>query len=936
MIPGYPVASFGTSTNVGTYDPDGLITYFIPFSPSASGIYGVDNGGIVGTVSDQGSPGGSLDMYLRFDAVPQCATDIRLKFYFDDLDLLPVNDGGTFREKIQFLGTGGSTNFIDDINDDTASIVVDGNNDSQTIEFTSLSPLGGITSGSPFYVLLRFRTVNANGRNTAEQLRAKLTYVCPAAYTISGTATLQGSNTPLSGVTVTASGQSNKSTNGSGAYSFPNVPNGSYTLAASKPGYVVVSQNFSNPVVVNGGNQPNKNFVLDCADGFARAGNECVAVYSISGRALLQGTNTPVAGVTVSASGITGGKSTAANGSYQFTSVPNGSYSLSASKPGYVVVSTTFSNPVVVNGAAQTERNFLLACADMFALSNGECRPEAKPIVIDASDGTFKDYVLVTWTKDPQAKTCDIYRSEAAGSRGELLVSASAATRFEDTSATPDQRYHYTAVCDNGSISNQDEGWRPGDEDTCQEGEECIFEELDPQACASANGFLGQVNIATVINRFSTPLLFEIAYRDRFGEVKGTASAELAPFQKMDFIVNEMGLELDTYGTVCVEVDTQARGAWSGGVTLYKANTRDGDARFGSDFDFVLYYPFTNPRQGDYTLPLNTFHFGVRQEGTIANWVRITDAERGDGQRLQGSLHYFSESGEEIGVVAVDLPDGGRYDFSGHEGVAGPDNIDQVGMAQFRPKRNKDGSEPKYYISLGRYFYDCVGASCSDFYTAFVVPNRPATDVEISGGVSTVKGEVAILEFNNAGEQLVSAELSPFVRTGALVAQSEIDIPARATRHIIINQSGEQGFFATDTVGSARVKATRGSTSAMSIFYKLSESGVLEYAYAAPLTASPGIVQISEFNSFIGNENTGEFHNTSSEPRTVQVRATDADNNEVLQLEFVLAPRATERIMFDLPKDTYGSITVQSDQGGLVFRNYVSRPGEYVLSFMGQ
>ena len=761
---------------------------------------------------------------------------------------------------------------------------------------------------------------------------------CVRVYSISGSVTLEGSNAPVIGISVSGTnGLGNVTTGTTGGYLFPAVTNGDYSLNISSPAYVV-TRKFTNPVTVSGSNVTQRDFVLSCATGFVFKNGQCVAIYQISGAVTLGEVNGPrIPDVTIGGTGGLGTLQTNSQGSYVFTNVTNGSYALAASKTNFVVVSQSFTNPVSVNGANVANRNFVLKCADEFTFQNGTCVRIPESITVQASDGTFSDFVLVTWTPSTRVDSYELFRSDIPGQQGTLIGSGISGTQFQDTTADPDARYHYTVVVNDpvSSTSNQDEGWRPGASDRCEDGKECINEKLEPTACASANGFLEQINVATVISRSVTPLDITVEYRDLFGEVKGTAGTTLQPNQKMDFIVNELGLELDTYGTICVAAKTDELGAWMGGVTLYKADTRDGDLPFGTRFDFVLHYPFTNPRTGTFTQPLNTFHLGVQKEATIANWIRLTDAEQGDGERLRGELVYYDANGEVITVDIVDLPDGGRFDYAGHERIGGDNNIDAVGMVRFIPAEKSDGSAQKYYLSLGRYFYDCVGAGCTNFYTAFVVPYRPASTVAMQGGVSTVNGELSIVELNNITEDMALVELTSYNGTGTEEAGAMSEVPARATRHQVINKNGDTGFLNGESVGSATVRAVSGAVSAVTFFYKLDESGRLRYAYAAPLVGTGDIVQLSEFNTFIGNKNVAELHNTAETEINVQLVARNVANEVVLVEDITLEPHATERIALALPENTFGTLIIQSDIEGLVFRNYVSRE-EYTLSFRGQ
>ena len=257
-------------------------------------------------------------------------------------------------------------------------------------------------------------------------------------------------------------------------------------------------------------------------------------------------------------------------------------------------------------------------------------------------------------------------------------------------------------------------------------------------------------------------------------------------------------------------------------------------------------------------------------------------------------------------------------------------------MVRFEPDANADGTAAKYYMTLGRYFYDCMGASCNDFYTALAIPHRPGASVGTVGGISTVNGEIAVIEMNNVGETQTNAEISAFNASGLPSGINSVTIPPLGTNHTIVNKSSAQGFFAAETVGMADITPSSGAASASTFFYKLNAKGVLEYAYAAPFNASPDLVQVTEFNSFIGNKNTSEAYNSTEEAVEAQLVGRDAANQVVLTQTISIPAHGTVRSELALPVDTYGTLTLSSPVKGLVFRNYVSRPGEYVLPFNAQ
>ena len=159
--------------------------------------------------------------------------------------------------------------------------------------------------------------------------------------TITGTVRDSASN-PLSGVTVRTVGASFSAvTNQSGQYTLSNVPAGTYTLEASKSGYVTQTQ--SNVQVV--ANQTTTvNFTL-----IANLGQ-------ITGT-VRDGCNTPIGGATVRTT--TGGytATTAQDGSYTISNITSGTYTVEASKDGFIT--QTVVN-VSVNAGQSTQVNFNL------------------------------------------------------------------------------------------------------------------------------------------------------------------------------------------------------------------------------------------------------------------------------------------------------------------------------------------------------------------------------------------------------------------------------------------------------------------------------------------------------------------------------------------------------------------------------------------------
>jgi hypothetical protein len=452
-----------------------------------------------------------------------------------------------------------------------------------------------------------------------------------------------------------------------------------------------------------------------------------------------------------------------------------------------------------------------------------------------------------------------------------------------------------TAVCDAGSF----------------------LPEILPTACVGANGFFAQTNIISVVNHLSRALSVSIEYRDSNGAVRGTTHLSLQPFLKQDISVNDLGLQPDTQGTVCVSTDAPTRGGWHGGLAIYKPRfNADGSA--GAAFDYALYYPFENPSRGKTSIPLNTNSIGAAPASFVANWIRLSDSIAGDGQGLHGTLRYYSAGGV-ISSQRVDLADGGAQDYDGHSplGQAGK------GLAEFIP----DSSTQLYNVQTTRYYYDGGFTPYQNFQTAFAIPKRPTTGVGISGRISNLPNEVSVVEMVNGSDAAASVALRSFAPNGTQMANENIALAGHDAFHRVVSAA----MCPPNAVGSASVDGPREAIGAITVIYHFNSAGALDYAYAPPFIESPGSLQFTDFNTFIGHSDALEISNTSAQTISASVRVVDYANNG-FTFSVNLAAHATSTTNLPPPLDSYGTIIVDSGSAkGLVVRNDISRPGQYVI-----
>ncbi len=211
-------------------------------------------------------------------------------------------------------------------------------------------------------------------------------------YSIRGNVTYN--SVSLSGVTV-STGTVSATTDANGNYLISGLKNGTYTITPSKTGYAFSPAYYS--VTVSDADVTGKDFTATAT-----------ASYSISGT-VSGATNS---GVTMTLTGAANATTiTASNGTYTFSGLGNGSYTVTPSKSGYTFSPTNLS--VTISGANQTGKNFTATAAPTYTISgvitlsgaglSGVTVTAGSSTAVTASNGTYTIYGMVngTYTVNP-------------------------------------------------------------------------------------------------------------------------------------------------------------------------------------------------------------------------------------------------------------------------------------------------------------------------------------------------------------------------------------------------------------------------------------------------------------------------------------------------------------------------------------------------------
>lgn len=221
---------------------------------------------------------------------------------------------------------------------------------------TQGTPGNGAASNDVFATIGLAAGVNGVNNNFGELLPASLAGFVYVDANNDGV--FQGTETPISGATVKLSGvddlgapvSASTTTNGTGAYSFPNLRPGTYTITETQPGGYLDGKDTqgtpgngaaSNDVFATIGLAAGVNGVNNNFGELLPASLAGFVYVDANNDGTFQGTESPISGVTVSLKGtddlgnpVTATTTTNASGAYSFTGLRPGTYTITETQPG--------------------------------------------------------------------------------------------------------------------------------------------------------------------------------------------------------------------------------------------------------------------------------------------------------------------------------------------------------------------------------------------------------------------------------------------------------------------------------------------------------------------------------------------------------------------------------------------------------------------------
>jgi len=440
---------------------------------------------------------------------------------------------------------------------------------------------------------------------------------------------------------------------------------------------------------------------------------------------------------------------------------------------------------------------------------------------------------------------------------------------------------------------------------------ECDRTVLESPVRLSWNGFLQQVNIATVYNTCSVPEQFTISLFDQMGQVQDSVTATLNSRQQMDVILNDMnGFAVDTYGYV--EVSFPSTDCINGHVSYYKPDA-SGDLA-NSEFTTVL--PFVNATTGNSYALFNTVNPSTDPLDAglwVANWIQITNLNPLSAESFTKNI--YDASGALIESETVSVAPFGRVDLQAGHSNPGAGTF---GMVEVVPAN----ASSEYSAQLFKYGYtgmNSVAMTTFDFANGAhaKAPEPGCQSVQISSGGNADNW----LEIANASSSPLVVDV--FINTNGVINASPtqtLTLSSYAQQHIFMNTFVPSGSSGVATV--CPQDATR-SVLLESMFYFRNDTGSVLSNYAVQGSDGQCVVGYVSYNTFLSQSSFFRAATAGECVVDMNIRAYDQEGNLLGSMLRWITPSGA--IDFDLLNgelgilpNTYGLLEVEVTTAGSI------------------
>lgn len=661
-----------------------------------------------------------------------------------------------------------------------------------------------------------------------------------SSYTISGSITSSGS--PFPGVTVDAGALGTTTTAADGSYSFINVAhNTNYLLTPSLVGYSFSPSTSS------------VTLVTDTVHNFSATLN----TYTISGTVTASGS--PLSGVSVNGSGL-GSTTTAADGTYNFTSVPHGTnYTLTPSLSGYDFTPGLANGTLATSAIHDFSATLLVGTVSGTIIQNG-VPVEGATVTLTIGGGSQS---VVTGPNGNYA-----FHNITPGNGTIVGKKEGISLINESVTIAPN-----TTVNPTGTICNPS---------------------IPSPAYTFWNGFLGMVNILEILNPNNSDLACTVKLHDLDGNITSTSSIIIAANSQRDLILNDLsGFSTTSYGLVSVD---SGNPEIDGRITYYRSSSD----LWASEFEFVFSLPFL-PATSDTSYAIyNSYNPSQSLEDLetlIPNWLSVANLEN----TVQNfTVTYRDQDGHNINSSVLAIPPFGKRDIqAGHEFSTGG----AVGLVSVAP----ENSSTNYIATVNRYGVNNDGS----YSFSFGVPTRvgnPAKMLLPAGGEG-----LSVLELANISNNTNSIAVSWHDQEGTEVSTVTEILTAYSQKHFIA--SAVLGGAAAGTISIDG----QGPVIAGTAQYFYDHGGRITSGHYTEARESFGTTLSGSFNTYLGMDNWLRLGNLTNSNQTVVVGYGNSNSTSIFLPAYgrrdAIIPTSEQEIN---PYGSYGSFTLTLPEPGAV------------------
>lgn len=424
------------------------------------------------------------------------------------------------------------------------------------------------------------------------------------------------------------------------------------------------------------------------------------------------------------------------------------------------------------------------------------------------------------------------------------------------------------------------------------------------------NTFLGQKNIAELLNNSNEAIDVTLRVLDISGQTLATETIQLAANEQRDIVVNNIsGVTSDSYGTIALETDSSAFTARMSyyGDSIFAA---EGDSNYPSSFSHSL--PFISELEGNSYSLYNTMDPSGKGNA-VPQWISVVNL---DSSEKSYALERYDIEGTLLSTESFSLASFARIDVeAGHINPG----LGNVGLNKLVPT---DTSAP--YISAtirygteteldGSIRYVFANSHIALTKNEVYIISMPRASESKYGTISNTLNSTNWLEIANIADQEATMTVDYISDAGESLGTDTITLPPLGQRHLFANS-----YLGVEKVGYVKITSDH-MDSILGLSNQYFGNDTTIASYSMPLRESSDLDAVGSYNLYLNAKNWLKLINLESTDTVVTLNVYP--NSQITQASAstttITIPALGEYdlALHDLPNlsnDQYGILTVNT------------------------